>query len=67
MYHHVYGDKIGLHAVKVIGWGTENNVPYWLVQNSWNEYWGDKGYFKIIRGNNECGFESRMFGGYPII
>lgn len=31
---------------------------YWIVDNSWNTYWGDRGYFKILKGVNECGIES---------
>merc|ERR1711915_557303 len=47
----------GGHAVKIIGWGTENGVDYWLVANSWNTSWGMDGYFKIKRGRNTCGIE----------
>ena len=50
VYEHKLGKKIGLHAVKIVGWGVENNIPYWHVANSWNEGWGDKGFFKILRG-----------------
>lgn len=25
---------------------------------SWNPYWGEKGYFRIVRGKDECGIES---------
>lgn len=49
----------------MIGWGEENEVPYWLVQNSWNVDWGDNGMFKILRGNNTCGFESNVVAGIP--
>jgi len=63
VYHHVSGDMLGGHAVKVVGWGTENNTPYWLVANSWNQTWGMQGYFKIQRGNNECEFESQALAG----
>ena len=59
VYQHVYGEDTGSHAIKILGWGVENGVPYWLCANSWNEYWGDHGYFKILRGSNECGIESR--------
>ena len=46
--------------LQILGWGVENGVPYWLCANSWNEYWGDHGYFKILRGSNECGIESHV-------
>ena len=41
------GSALGGHAVEMIGWGTENGTPYWLIKNSWNDQWGDKGTFKI--------------------
>ena len=59
------GDFLGGHAVKIIGWGVEDGTPYWLVANQWNESWGDKGLFKILRGNNECGFEEDVVAGVP--
>ncbi|CAG2115546.1 unnamed protein product [Medioppia subpectinata] len=65
VYHHVGGGSPGGHAVKIIGWGVESGVDYWLVANSWNPDWGDKGYFKIRRGHNECQFESDISAGLP--
>lgn len=54
------------HAVKIIGWGTEKGVDYWLVANSWNTNWGDDGFFKIRRGTDECGIESTLIvAGVP--
>jgi len=47
----------GGHAVKIIGWGTEDGTDYWLVANSWGTSWGEDGYFKIKRGVNECSIE----------
>jgi len=49
---------LGGHAVTLVGWGSEGGVDYWKVQNSWNPYWGEKGYFRIKRGTDECGIES---------
>ena len=43
------------HAVTLVGYGTENNVAYWIVKNSWGTSWGEKGYFRIRRGNGTCG------------
>jgi len=46
------------HAVLLIGWGEEGGQKYWLVQNSWGETWGEQGYFRIARGENDSGIES---------
>lgn len=63
VYQHVKGAELGGHAIRVLGWGVENSVPYWLVANSWNPTWGDQGYFKILRGSDECGIEDEMVAG----
>lgn len=65
VYQHVTGSELGGHAVKMMGWGEENGTPYWLVANSWNPSWGDQGFFKILRGNDECGIESALVAGEP--
>jgi len=63
VYVHKTGSYLGGHAVKIIGWGVDSNTPYWTVTNSWNEDWGEKGYFRIIRGVNECGIEASIVAG----
>jgi len=68
--HHwwnIFDNVLGGHAIKILGWGTENGVDYWLCANSWNTIWGDNGFFKIRRGNNECQLESQVFAGHPAI
>lgn len=65
VYQHTTGGFLGGHAIKIIGWGVENNSPYWLVVNSWNEGWGDHGTFKIKRGSDECGIEDEVVAGVP--
>jgi len=54
---------LGQHAIKVLGWGIENNVPYWLCANSWSSDWGEKGFFRILRGSDECGIEACVAAG----
>jgi cathepsin B len=58
IYHKTSSHSLGGHAVRIVGWGAENGTKYWKVANSWNPYWGEKGYFRIVRGTNECGIES---------
>jgi cathepsin B len=81
VYQHKRGSLDGGHAVKIIGWGTEQNTPYWLVANSWNSDWGENGltgysyiynaysdlagFFKIRSGHDECGIESGIVAGMP--
>merc|ERR1719263_1224142 len=57
IYHQVKGEAVGGHAVRIVGWGSEQGVKYWKVANSWNAYWGEQGYFRIKRGENECSIE----------
>jgi len=65
VYQHTTGQELGGHAVKMLGWGVENGTKYWLIANSWNTDWGDNGYFKILRGSDECGIESMLVAGEP--
>ncbi|KAF7273188.1 cathepsin B-like [Rhynchophorus ferrugineus] len=65
IYQHVLGEYEGGHAVKIIGWGVENGIKYWTIANSWNERWGEDGFFRMLRGVNECGIESEAVSGLP--
>lgn len=51
VYQHESGAALGGHAIKILGWGTENNTPYWLVANSWNSDWGDNGKYEWMKKN----------------
>jgi cathepsin B len=51
----------------MVGWGVESGTPYWLIANSWNEGWGDKGFVKIRRGSNECGIEGGIHAGLAVV
>eukprot|EP01104_Vermistella_antarctica_P015552 TRINITY_DN512_c4_g1_i1.p1 TRINITY_DN512_c4_g1~~TRINITY_DN512_c4_g1_i1.p1 ORF type:complete len:335 (+),score=97.69 TRINITY_DN512_c4_g1_i1:50-1006(+) len=67
VYQHQTGAALGGHCVKILGWGVSSGTPYWTVANSWTTYWGDQGYFWILQGKNECGIESEVVAGTPIL
>ncbi|XP_065086721.1 cathepsin B-like isoform X2 [Ochlerotatus camptorhynchus] len=65
VYQYTFGRHRGSHIVKLIGWGEENGVLYWLCANSWGPNYGERGFFKILRGVNHLGIEAQVFGGIP--
>jgi len=65
VYVHRSGEYLGGHAIKILGWGSLNGVPYWLIANSWNPDWGMNGFFLMKRGVDECGIEDGVVAGIP--
>lgn len=68
IYHHIdllekfNPWEITNHVVLVVGYGEDQGIPYWIVKNSWGPEWGEDGYFRIRRGNDECSMESMAVG-----
>ena len=65
IYQYTSGKYLGGHSVVIIGWGIENGIKYWIVQNSWGENWGENGYFRIKM--KELGIDENPVVGTPLI
>jgi len=46
------------HSILLVGWGEERGVKYWIGMNTWGTQFGEDGFFRILRGENECNIES---------
>jgi cathepsin X len=50
------------HGVSIVGWGYEEatETQYWIVRNSWGQYFGEMGFFRIELGKNLLGIEDHI-------
>lgn len=59
------GDTDIDHQVEVVGWGVENGTKYWSVKNSWGSQFGEQGFFRVVRGENNIMIESNCVWATP--
>lgn len=57
------GDPID-HAVVLVGYGKDekSGLKYWQIQNSWGDSWGERGFMRLARRDNQdeeadCGWD----------
>jgi len=53
----------GFHLVKIVGWSQSiDGSDEWIVENSWGESWGEKGYVKIMGGRGDSQIDFYALG-----
>jgi len=67
VYSHSEGKALGGHAVKIVGWGQEDDTFYWIVQNSWGPSWGEDGYFRIENSEDDADSAIAEGGGFACV
>ena len=54
------------HVVVLMGYGQEEGPKYWSVRNSWGTLWGESGYIRLARHDDEekhCGYDRTPLDG----
>lgn len=57
------------HAVTLVGYGVDEKTSqkYWLIRNSWSAAWGESGYIRLLRSDdddNNCAIDTTPQDGY---
>jgi len=55
------------HIISIVGFGKDPDTQkdFWIIRNSWGEYWGEMGFARIAAGKNMMGIEDGVAWATP--
>ena len=61
------------HSTLLVGYDIQDEVPYFILKNSWGELWGDNGYYKLeigpllLTNKGKCLVAGTPFNTIPVM
>lgn len=67
IFNDTAGEKCANHEISIVGYGVDAGAgtKFWIGRNSWGTYWGEDGWFRIVRGVNMIGVEAMCDWAVP--
>jgi cathepsin X len=67
IFNDTSAEKKTSHVVSIVGWGVDeaSEQQYWVIRNSWGQYWASMGFGRVKLGSNVLGIEHKIIWAVP--